>query len=164
MVPGRTIAFFIDDMHLAAESLVRTKQMLRHFLDHEMSSRDSVAITAASGQVGFLGQYTNNKEVLNAAIERLFPRTYEARGYGTGSTVMREFDALIIDSAATKATSEIFNFYLRECIVQSNPPKQVPMARAAIAASCDTQVRNSARAVLSRPAPLPKTCMHRLNR
>ena len=34
VVPGRTIAFFIDDMHLEAESLVRTKQMLRHFLDH----------------------------------------------------------------------------------------------------------------------------------
>ncbi|HKE58745.1 MAG TPA: VWA domain-containing protein [Pyrinomonadaceae bacterium] len=156
VVPGRTIAFFIDDMHLEAESLVRTKQMLRHFLDHEMSSRDSVAITAASGQVGFLGQYTNNKEVLNTVIERLLPRTYEARGYGTGSTVMKEFDALIIDSAATKATGDVYNFYLRECIVQSNPPKQVAAARAAIVASCDTQVRNSARAVLVQAGTITK--------
>src|SRR5882724_6936817 len=75
-VRGRTVVFFIDDLHLSADSLNRTREVLRHFLDHEMNSRDSVAIASASGQIGFLQQFTNNREVLNAAIERLLPRPY----------------------------------------------------------------------------------------
>jgi VWFA-related protein len=154
-VRGRTIVFFIDDMHQSADSMHRTRDMLRHFLVNEMGSRDSVAIASASGQVGFLQQFTNNKEVLSAAIERLSPRQYEVRSYGTGSTQMREFDALSIDSGSSnKANNDVLNFYIRECVVLSNPPKQVAIARAAIAASCETQVRNSARAVLMQAGTL----------
>src|SRR4026207_373689 len=68
--PGRTIVFFIDDLHLAPDSMNRTRMMLRHFLDREMSSKDSVAIVSASGQIGFLEQFTNNKAVLDVALER----------------------------------------------------------------------------------------------
>src|SRR5262249_3522520 len=57
-VLGRTIVFFIDDLHLAPDSMNRTRMMLRRFLDNEMTSKDSVAITTASGQVGFLEQFT----------------------------------------------------------------------------------------------------------
>lgn len=146
---GRTIIFFIDDMHMSADSLHRTRDVLRRFLANEMSTADTAVITTASGQLGFLEQFTNNKQVLGAATERLSPRQYEVRSFGTGSTQMREFDALIIDTTESKkVNSEVLNYYIRECVVQSNPPKQVPIARAAIAASCETEVRNSARAVL----------------
>src|SRR5258708_5506367 len=97
-VRGRTIVFFIDDLHLSPDSMNRTREVLRHFLDHEMSSRDSVAIASASGQVGFLQQFTNNREVLNAAIERLLPRPYDVKGYGLGTENIKEFDAILIDS------------------------------------------------------------------
>ncbi|MEP6569664.1 MAG: VWA domain-containing protein [Acidobacteriota bacterium] len=147
-VRGRTIVFFVDDLHLSPDSMNRTKQMLRRFLDNEMSSRDSVAITSASGQIGFLQQFTNNKQVLDAAMTRLSPRPYDVRSFGTGSTKMREFDALSIDSSSGKANGEILNFYIRECVVQASAPKTIPVARAAIAAMCETDVRNSARAVL----------------
>ncbi len=147
-VRGRSIVFFIDDLHLSADSMNRTKQMLRRFLDTEMSSKDSVAITSASGQIGFLQQFTNNKQVLDAAMARLSPRPYDVRSYGTGSTKMREFDALEIDSSSGKTNGAVLNFYIRECVVQSTTPKTIPVARAAIAASCETQVRNSARVVL----------------
>jgi len=148
-VRGRTIVFYMDDLHLSPDSLHRTRDMLRNFLDNEMSAKDSVAIASASGQVGFLQQFTNNREVLKAAIERLSPRPYDVRGYGTGSTKMREFDALIIDSgSSTNKTSAVLNYYIRECVIQSSLPKKIPVAMAAIARTCETQVRNSARAVL----------------
>jgi VWFA-related protein len=147
-VRGRTIVFFIDDMHLSADSIHRTRDMLRKFLDTEMSSKDSVAIVSASGQIGFLQQFTNNKEVLSQAIDRLSPRQYDVRGYGTGSTRMREYDALRIDQTQQKARDDVLGFYIGECVKQSSSPKLIPVARAAIAASCETQVRNSARAVL----------------
>src|SRR2546426_6337486 len=47
-VRGRTIVFFLDDLHLSADSMIRTKKMLQHFLESEMNSRDAVAITSAS--------------------------------------------------------------------------------------------------------------------
>jgi VWFA-related protein len=154
-VLGRTIIFFIDDMHMSPDSMHRTRDMLRHFLSTEMSVADTVVITTASGQIGFLEQFSNNKQVLRAAIERLSPRQYEVRSFGTGSTQMREFDALIIDTTESKkVNSEVLNYYIRECVVLSNPPKTVPIARAAIAASCETEVRNSARAVLIQTAKI----------
>src|SRR6185295_13406361 len=56
-IPGRTIIFFIDDLHLEPDSLNRTRSMLQHFLDHEMSSKVNVAIVSASGQIGFLEHF-----------------------------------------------------------------------------------------------------------
>lgn len=154
-VQGRMIVFFIDDMHMSADSMHRTRDMLRVFVTKEMSVADTAVITTASGQIGFLEQFSNNKQVLSAAIERLTPRPYEVRSFGTGSTQMREFDALIIDTTESKkVNSEVLNYYIRECVVQSNPPKTVPIARAAIAMSCETEVRNSARAVLIQTAKI----------
>ncbi|MEK6334086.1 MAG: VWA domain-containing protein [Acidobacteriota bacterium] len=152
-VRGRTIVFFIDDMHLSADSLHRTREMLRKFLVSEMTSRDSVAIVSASGQLGFLQQFTNNKVVLSAAIDRLTLRQYEVRGYGTGSTRMREFDALVIDSGS-RANNEVLSYYIGECIKQSGYPSTVTVMKKAVAATCETQVRNSARAILMQAGTL----------
>ena len=84
-VLGRTIVFFVDDLHLSPDSMNRTRMMLQHFLDREMSSKDNVAILTASGQVGFLEQFTNNKAVLDTALSRLIPRPYDASGYSYGN-------------------------------------------------------------------------------
>src|SRR6185503_12579425 len=97
-VPGRTIVFFIDDLHLSPDSMNRTRMMLQHFLDREMSSKDNVAILTASGQVGFLEQFTNNKAVLDTAVGRLVPRPYDANGYTAGGNVkMSEYIAFTIN-------------------------------------------------------------------
>ena len=145
-VRGRTIVFFIDDMHLSPDSLHRTREMLRHFLTNEMSSRDSVAITSASGQIGFLQQFTHNSEVLSAAIERLSPIPYDVRGYATGSSKMSEYVALDIDTR--KSDDKVLSVYIEECLKQSNNVKKAVPAIIALRATCETQVKNSARAVL----------------
>jgi len=123
-VRGRSIVFFIDDLHLSADSMNRTKQMLRRFLDAEMSSKDSVAIASASGQIGFLQQYTNNKVVLDAAMSRLSPRPYNVQGFGTGSTKMTEWLALSIDN--TRSDNKVQAFFIAECLKQGRPPKNMP--------------------------------------
>ena len=146
---GRTIVFFVDDLHLSLDSMNRTKQMLRRFLDTEMSSKDSVAIVSASGHIGFLQQFSNNKQVLDAAMGRLTPVPYDVRGYGTGSTKMTEFLALSIQS--TRSDNKVQAFFIGECLKQNLPPKNSPAYAqlvAALRATCQTQVSNSARAVL----------------
>jgi VWFA-related protein len=146
---GRTIVFFVDDLHLSPDSMNRTKQTLRRFLDSEMSTQDSVAIVSASGHIGFLGQFSNNKQVLEAAMARLTPVPYDVRGYGTGSTKMTEYLALSISS--TKSDNKVQAFYIGECLKQNLPPKSSPGYQQLIQAlkvTCETQVINSARAVL----------------
>lgn len=70
-VRGRVLIFFVDDLHLAPGSLVRTRQALLEFIDHGMSEKDQVAITSSSGQIGFLQQFTDDKVVLRSAVARL---------------------------------------------------------------------------------------------
>ena len=72
---GRTLIYFIDDLHLAPTSLVNTRKALLDFIDHGMTDRDQVAITSASGQIGFLQQFTDDKVALRSAVERLNYRT-----------------------------------------------------------------------------------------
>src|ERR1044071_3225001 len=160
-VPGRTIVFFIDDLHLSPDSMNRTRMMLQHFLDREMNSKDNVAILTASGQVGFLEQFTNNKAVLDAAIGRLLPRPYVADGYSYGNaTKMTEFMAYTIDTSKTDA--KVLNFYVEECLKGSNMFRRDRNAMAVVRASCETQVKNSARAVLMQAAQITQNTYHSL--
>lgn len=68
---GRVIFFFVDDVHLAGDSLTRARSVLAHFIENKMTRNDRVAIVSTSGQIGFLQQLTDNKAVLREAISRL---------------------------------------------------------------------------------------------
>ena len=48
---GRVIFFFIDDVHLAPENLIRARKALLSFVDNEMRQNDRVAIVSTSGPV-----------------------------------------------------------------------------------------------------------------
>jgi VWFA-related protein len=69
--PGRTLIFFIDDLHLAPESLARARKALLEFIDHGMGEKDQAAITSPSGQIGFLQQFTDDRVALRSAVARL---------------------------------------------------------------------------------------------
>jgi VWFA-related protein len=69
--PGRTVLFFVNDLHLEPGSIARTHKLLSNFIDHMLGPNDQVAITSASGQIGFLQQLTNNPTVLHAALDRI---------------------------------------------------------------------------------------------
>jgi VWFA-related protein len=160
-VPGRTIVFFIDDLHLSPDSMNRTRMMLQHFLDREMSSKDNVAILTASGQVGFLEQFTNNKTVLDAAMARLIPRPYDAHGYSTGnSTKMSEYLAFTIDTA--KTDRKVMDFYIEECLKGASTFRKTRQVLALLRQACETEVKNSARAILMQAAQITQNTYNSL--
>lgn len=68
---GRVIIFFVDDQHLSPDSLVRTRKALSDFVNRGVHKNDLIAITSASGQIGFLQQFTDDPEVLQLAVARL---------------------------------------------------------------------------------------------
>lgn len=71
----RSVIFFVDDLHLAPDSLVRTRKALLDFIDRRIGEKDLAAITSPSGQIGFLQQLTSDKDALRAAVARLNYRT-----------------------------------------------------------------------------------------
>lgn len=68
---GRTVLFFIDDLHLSPAGATYTRRMLKQFIEHDMKQNDAAEIASTSGLIGFVQQLTNNKAVLNAAADRL---------------------------------------------------------------------------------------------
>lgn len=78
---GRTIVFFIDDLHLSAESFTRTRKMLLRFIETQIGQNDQALIASASPQVGFLQQLTSDKTVLRAAVARLSSREVALRDF-----------------------------------------------------------------------------------
>ncbi len=76
---GRTVFFFVDDIHLSPDSLARVRKTLLVFIENEMGQNDEAAIISATGQPGFLQQLTGEKIVLRAAVARLMPRSFAVR-------------------------------------------------------------------------------------
>jgi VWFA-related protein len=107
---GRVIFFFLDDVHLSGESLMRARKALLNYVDNRMSQNDQVAIVSTSGQIGFLQQLTDNRAVLHTAINRLnYKMNPEAY---TGKTRISEYLASQVEDYANR---ELFA-YLMESV------------------------------------------------
>jgi VWFA-related protein len=112
-IRGRVLIFFIDDLHLAPASLVRTRKALLEFIDHGMSEKDIAAITSSSGQIGFLQQFTDNKDALRSAVARL---NYRANTkIDTENPPMSEYIALKIREGDEQAIT----YYAQQLMQQS---------------------------------------------
>jgi VWFA-related protein len=134
---GRTVFFYVDDLHLGLQSVAATRRLISKFLDDEMGQNDEVAITSASGQIGFLQQLTDQKFVLRAALERLKSRPYSVRDFERPT--MTEYQGLLIDSY----DRDVLDYFIDETI-KMNPGTPRDMAAAI--------VRERARAVLDQAA------------
>ena len=142
----RTIVFFLDDRHLSLDSLARTRKTLSNFIDNEMDQNDRVAIASASGQIGFLQQFTDNKDVLRAAVARLNHVPYVVSDYGGNpGSPMTENMALTIER---KDDSNVFEFYVQDCL-RSAPRGVSRQDRASMRRHCEVEVQNRARQIVS---------------
>ena len=67
----RTIAIIVDDLGLSFESMARARDAVHHFLDKQMQQGDLVAIIRTGAGSGALQQFTSDRRILDAAVERL---------------------------------------------------------------------------------------------
>jgi VWFA-related protein len=127
---GRTIIFFIDDLHLSAASIQRTRKAILDFVDNEMSIEDRVAVATPSGQLGFLQRFSDQKSVVRAAVGRLNHRPYTVRDME--QIPMTEYQALRIEQGDQSATA----YFVTELMKANNitvpqgigPPSGGPVA------------------------------------
>jgi VWFA-related protein len=94
---GRTIALVVDDLGLSFSSIGTVKQSLKKFVDNQMQYGDLVAIVRTGSGAGFLQQFTADKRVLYAAIDRI---RWNSRGKA-GISIFQPRDPS--DSGATGA-------------------------------------------------------------
>jgi VWFA-related protein len=141
---GRTIVFFVDDLHLAPDSLARTRQLLAKFIDNEMNENDRVAFASTSGDIGFLQQFTDYKSVLRAAAGRLTHHPYNVRDMTDSRTPMSEYIALTIER---KDDPGVLQFYIDRCLQEAFPLRYKRE-------TCEVQVKSRARLILLQSASL----------
>lgn len=138
----RNIIFFIDDLHLSLDSVGRTRKTLMDFIDKEMGQNDLVAIASPSGSIGFLQQFTDNKDVLRAAVSRLTHIPYKSQEGGNGTDPpMTEYMALAIERQEDPA---VLKYYVDVCVrfALKNPKTGAPIEQ------CKLEVKNRARLIL----------------
>jgi VWFA-related protein len=67
----RTIALVVDDLGLSFESIARIRGSLKKFVDTQVQQGDLVAIVRTGAGMGSLQQFSTDKRLLNAAIDRI---------------------------------------------------------------------------------------------
>lgn len=105
---GMSVIFFVDDFHLSPEKMQRAKELVNKYLDRDFRAIDQGLIVTATGQLGFLQQFTGNRAVLRAAAARLKYAPFEK--LDTQSPSISYYEALAID----RNEPGVLNYKVRE--------------------------------------------------
>jgi len=98
----RTIALVVDDLTLSFQSVYYVRSALKKFVDEQMQDGDLVAIIRTGAGIGALQQFTSDKRMLYAAIEKV---RWNPAGYG-GTGVFAPVQASIEDSLNREENSD----------------------------------------------------------
>ncbi len=109
---GRALIFFADDLHLSPSSAHQIRRTLLRFIDEEVGQNDEAMVASATGSVGFLQQFTDEKAVLRAAVGRISPRP--SRPLDLERPVMTEAQALAIDRGDQQVLDYFIDAVLRD--------------------------------------------------
>ena len=128
---GRTVLFFLDDLHITPGSITRVRKTLLNFIENNLREEDQVAITSSSGRIGFLQQLTNNKAVLRAAVERItyFPSARR----DSENPPMSEYAALLIAEGPERmgnclTSPTLFCYFVQQTMKANNVDEPIASA------------------------------------
>lgn len=120
--PGspRKVVIFFDDLHLSRSSVEYLRRAVPELFDGPLR-HDEVAIVSASGQIGFLQQFTRHPAVWRAAVSRLAPQPIEIKD--TENPPLSEYVAIRITQGDKDALTYYTNDLLRSLQFQYSLPK-----------------------------------------
>ncbi|HEX8183328.1 MAG TPA: VWA domain-containing protein, partial [Blastocatellia bacterium] len=95
----RIVAFVVDTLHMSTDSIYRTRNMLREFIDTKMEPGDLVLVYPTGGGSGLLQQFTADQRLLRRAVNRLhqayiFDSDGPARRAATSQAILADLPAL----------------------------------------------------------------------
>src|SRR5262249_27251554 len=105
----------------APENLMTAKRVLHRFIDSQMVADDQVAIATTSGNIGMFQQFTNERDVLERAVNRL---NIQQRKVTSSSDIPRisDYQAELIDIGDRDALELAVQEILRLESAPSPPP------------------------------------------
>ncbi len=67
----RTVALVVDDLGLSFETMAQVRGALKKFVDEQMQPGDLAAVIRTGGGIAAFEQFTSDKRLLHAAVERV---------------------------------------------------------------------------------------------
>jgi VWFA-related protein len=128
---GRIVFFYIDDFHMDLAGIRAARKVISTFIDKQMGQNDQVAISSATGSIGFLQQLTDDRMVLHKAIERLGYQNYKTRDYDRPP--MSEYEGVLIG----RGDRTVFDFFVNETL-RLNPGMSRDQAIALVRGRADS--------------------------
>jgi len=84
----RTVALVVDDLTLSFESVYYVRRALKKYVDEQMQPGDLVAILRTGAGIGALQQFTSDKRMLYAAIDKIKWNAYASGRIGAFEPVL----------------------------------------------------------------------------
>jgi VWFA-related protein len=110
---GRFVALVLDDLSLSHENLIRSRRALNEFVIGKLAPGDLVALVATGGSTASLQQFTNDRQRLLSAIDRIgsqggLDRRRDPRFKLTAAEAVRinSGDDEVLEMAARRAASQ----------------------------------------------------------
>ncbi len=104
----RSYALVVDDLSLSFESAYQTRRALKKFVDEQIQTGDLVAIIRTGAGIGALQQFTSDKRILYAAIEKVKWNPQGSGGISAFAPIEAAPDtSLQTDDTATEDDTEI---------------------------------------------------------
>ena len=79
---GRVYVMVIDDMHTRFERTDRVKRAAKQFIDKNLGSNDLMAVLHTAGSTDASQEFTSNKRLLDAAVDRTMGRKLDSATAG----------------------------------------------------------------------------------
>lgn len=106
---GRNIVFYVDDHHLTQQGTKRVYDFITKFVRNEMNSADQLMIVSPTNRIGFLQQFSNDRQMILSALKRII---FNPSASSTDITPpsMTSYEALLID----RNDADVINIFFEE--------------------------------------------------
>lgn len=116
---GRHIALVFDDLNLSNENFLRSRRSLADYINASLTPNDMVAVVSTGGALASLQQFTNDKQRLLSALNRIAAQSRNNESSDKRQWGMTDDEALRIDRGDTMALENV----KRRAMVEDSGPQ-----------------------------------------
>jgi VWFA-related protein len=95
----------VDDYHLEPADLPYVTRALQRFIDEQLMAGDQALVVTTSGSLGALQQFTDDRDVLRRAVDRIRPQSRSYRPSPLDVPRITEYQAELIEAGDQEALS-----------------------------------------------------------
>ncbi len=118
---GRHIALIFDDLNLSNDNFLRSRKAFTDYINNNLTSNDMVALISTGGALASMQQFTNDKDRLLSALNRIAAQTRTTVS-ATRQVSMTDDEAIRIDRGDRTA---LRNVMARSAAIDAGPTNTI---------------------------------------